>query len=64
MQTKREIKMKIIEYADSIAEILYKKRDCEIRTSPNGIVVIAVKKEVVAKRQNKSNGEVYINKNQ
>lgn len=45
----REIKLKVIEQADKIAEILHKKRDCEIRTSPNGISVISVKKEVVAK---------------
>lgn len=47
--SQREIKMKVIENAEKIAEILHKKRDCEIRTSPNGIAIIAVKKEVVAK---------------
>lgn len=45
--TQRELKIKVIEYADKIAEVLYKKRDCEIRTSPNGIKVIANKKEVI-----------------
>ena len=45
--SERELKMKIIEHADKIAEVLYKKRDCEIRTSPNGIKVIANKKEVI-----------------
>ena len=47
--SEREIKLKVIENADKIAEIIHKKRDCEIRTSPNGIAVIAVKKEVIAK---------------
>ena len=47
--SQREIEMKVIENADKIAEILFKKRDCEIRTSPNGIAVIAVKKEVITK---------------
>lgn len=47
--SEREIKMKVIEYAGKIAEILANKKDCEIRTSPNGIAVISVKKEVIAK---------------
>lgn len=47
--SEREIKIKIIEQADKIAEILANKKDCEIRTSPNGIAIISVKKEVVAK---------------
>lgn len=47
--SEREIKLKVIENAEKIAEILAKKKDCEIRTSPNGIAVIAVKKEVVLK---------------
>lgn len=45
----REIKLKVIENADKIAEILCKKRDCEIRTSPNGIAIISVKKDIVEK---------------
>lgn len=45
----RELKLKVIENAEKIAEILANKKDCELRTSPNGIAVIAVKKEVVAK---------------
>lgn len=50
-QTEHEtIKNKVIEQADTIAKILSQgKKDCELRTSPNGIAVIAVKKEVVAK---------------
>lgn len=47
--SQRELKLKIIEHADKIAEVLYKKRDCELRTSPNGITVIANKKEVIVK---------------
>lgn len=43
----RELKLKIIEHADKIAEVLCKNQDCEIRTSPNGIKVIANKKEVI-----------------
>ncbi len=45
--SQRELKLKIIEHTDKIAEVLCKKQDCEIRTSPNGIKVIANKKEVV-----------------
>lgn len=45
--SERELKLKIIEHADKIAEVLHKKRDCEIRTSQNGIKVIANKKEVI-----------------
>lgn len=47
--SKREIKMKVIENADKIAEILANKKDCEIRTSPSGITVISNKKEVIVK---------------
>lgn len=47
--SERELKMKVVENAEKIAEILAKKKDCEIRTSPNGIAVIAVKKEVISK---------------
>lgn len=47
--SKRELKLLIIENAEKIAEVLDKKKDCELRTSPNGIAVIAVKKEVIAK---------------
>lgn len=48
-KTERELKLLISENAEKIANILYKGRDCELRNSPNGIAVIAVKKEVVAK---------------
>lgn len=49
MQTERELKLKIEDKVAEIAKVLKSGRDCEIRTSPNGIAVIAVKKEVVAK---------------
>lgn len=45
----RELKLKIEEKATEIAEILAKGYDCEIRTSPNGVAIIKVKKEVVSK---------------
>lgn len=49
-QTEHEIKSKIIEQAPIIAKILSQgKKDCELRTSPNGISVIAVRKEVISK---------------
>lgn len=47
--SEREYKLKVIELAGSIAKILANKKDCELRTSPNGIAVISVKKEVIAK---------------
>lgn len=47
--SKRELKLKIIEKAEEIAEVLCKNNDCELRTSPNGVAVIKVKKEVVSK---------------
>lgn len=48
-KTERELKMLISERVEEIAKVLHMGRDCEIRTSPSGISVIAVKKEVVAK---------------
>lgn len=47
--SQRELKLKIIEKAEEIAEVLSKNSDCELRTSPNGVAVIKVKKEVVSK---------------
>lgn len=47
--SERELKLKIIEHADKIAEVLANKKDCELRTSPNGITVISNKKEVIVK---------------
>lgn len=46
---KTELKNSVIEKAEEIAEVLSKNNDCELRTSPNGVVVIKVKKEVVSK---------------
>lgn len=45
----RELKLKLEEKLEEIAEILYKGYDCELRTSPNGVAVIKVKKEVISK---------------
>lgn len=45
----RELKLKIIEKAEEIAEVLCKNNDCELRTSPNGVAIIKVRKEVVSK---------------
>lgn len=47
--TKREVKLKIVELAATIAEVLFKGYDVELRRSENGIRVIALKKEVVVK---------------
>lgn len=48
-QTERELKLLIAEKAGDIAKILYKGNDCELRTSPNGIAVVSLKKEVISK---------------
>lgn len=47
--SQRELELKIIEKAEEIAEVLCKNSDCELRTSPNGVAVIKVKKEVISK---------------
>lgn len=47
--SKRELKLRLEEKLEEMAEILAKGCDCEIRTSPNGVSVIKVKKEVVSK---------------
>lgn len=46
---KTELKNSVIEKAEEIAEVLSKNSDCELRTSPNGVAVIKVKKEVISK---------------
>lgn len=46
---KTELKNSVIEKAEEIAEVLFKNNDCELRTSPNGVSVIKVKKEVISK---------------
>lgn len=45
--TEREIKEKIIERAEQISKILKKGKDCELRKSPDGVVVIEVDKKVI-----------------
>ena len=35
--SERELKLKIIEKAEEIAAVLCKNKDCELRTSPNGV---------------------------
>lgn len=47
--SERELKLMIIEKAPEVARILHKGNDCELRTSPNGVAVIKVSKEVVSK---------------
>ena len=47
--SKRELKFYLEEKLEEMAEILAKGNDCELRTSPNGVAVIRVKKEVVSK---------------
>lgn len=49
IKDRTELKKSIIEKAEEIAEVLSKNNDCEIRTSPNGVAVIKVKKEVISK---------------
>lgn len=47
--SERELKLIIIEKAPDMAKILSKGNDCELRTSPNGVAVIKVRKEVISK---------------
>lgn len=47
--SKRELKLHLEEKIEEMAEILAKGCDCELRTSPHGVAVIKVKKEVVSK---------------
>lgn len=47
--SERELRLKIEDKISEIAKVLKSGRDCEIRTSPNGISVISVKKEVICK---------------
>lgn len=47
--SERELRLKLEEKLEEMAEILAKGCDCEIRTSPNGVAIIKVKKEVVSK---------------
>lgn len=45
----KELKQKLEEQLEKIADILIKGNDCELRTAPNGVTVIKVKKEVISK---------------
>lgn len=45
----RELKLKLEEKLEEMAEILAKGYDCELRASPNGVAVIKLKKEVISK---------------
>lgn len=45
----RELKLKLEEKLEEMAEILAKGCDCEIRTSPNGVIVIKIRKGAVSK---------------
>lgn len=47
--SKRELKLHLEEKLEEMAEILAKGNDCELRTSPNGVAVIKVRKEVISK---------------
>lgn len=47
--SERDIELIIIEKAPEMARILHNRNDCELRTSPNGVAVIKVKKEVISK---------------
>lgn len=45
----REIKLKVIEQAETIAKAICKGKDVEIRKSANGVSVAEVSKKVLAK---------------
>lgn len=47
--SERELKLLIEDKISEIARVLKSGKDCELRTSPNGISVISVKKEVIVK---------------
>lgn len=47
--SEREIKIRIEELAEIIAEILCKGKDCEIRKSKDGVTVAEVSKTVKAR---------------
>lgn len=49
MASERELKLKIIDNAETIAKILSKGSDCELRKTATGVSVAEVKKKVVAK---------------
>ena len=47
--SEREIKLKIIEQADSIAKAISRGKDVELRKSASGVSVCEVSKKVVAR---------------
>lgn len=47
--TERELKLKVIENAETIAKAIHRGKDVEIRKSSTGISVAEVSKKVVAK---------------
>lgn len=47
--SKRELKLKVIENAEKIAEAIHRGKDVEIRKSSTGISVAEVSKKVVAR---------------
>lgn len=47
--SEKEIKLKVIEQAETIAKAICKGKDVEIRKSPNGVSIAEISKKVVAK---------------
>lgn len=47
--SERELRLKLEDKLTEISHILATGNDCELRTSPNGVAVIKVRKEVVSK---------------
>ena len=47
--SEREIKLKIIEQAETIAKAIYKGKDVELRKSASGISVAEISKKVVSR---------------
>lgn len=45
--TEKELKLKVIENADSIAKVLRNGADVELRKTANGVSVAEVKKRIV-----------------
>lgn len=47
--TEREIKVKIIEQAETIAKAISRGKDVEIRKSANGVSIAEISKKVVSR---------------
>jgi len=45
----REIKLKLEEHIETIAHIICKGKDAEIRKTPNGVSVAEISKKIVAR---------------